>query len=116
MRSRSTSNGDGSPSKSILEALNETSDSKDCDKGYDSKEYDVAMKEFEAELALEELEKNKPPPSRYSSPTREMTEAKQLPIHQRTHKPLERRMIHLLPPLRPMMNCQRYMVDQGQRS
>jgi hypothetical protein len=53
----STSNGDGSPSESILEALNESGDSEDCDgKGYGSDEYDVAMKKFEAELAQEELE------------------------------------------------------------
>jgi hypothetical protein len=44
--------------ESILEALNEIGDSKDCDKGYDSEEYDAAMKEFEAQLALEGLEKN----------------------------------------------------------
>jgi hypothetical protein len=55
--SRSTSNGDGSPSESILEALNESGDSEDCDgKGYDFDEYDAAMKQFEAELAQEELE------------------------------------------------------------
>jgi hypothetical protein len=45
-------------SESILEALNEIGDSKDCDKGYDSEEYDAAMKKFEAQLALEGLEKN----------------------------------------------------------
>jgi hypothetical protein len=53
----SASNGDGSPSESTLEALNESGDSEDCDgKGYDSDEYDAAMKKFEAELAQEELE------------------------------------------------------------
>jgi hypothetical protein len=50
--SGSASNRDGSPSESILEALNETGNSKDCDnKGYDSDDYDAVMKEFEAELA-----------------------------------------------------------------
>jgi hypothetical protein len=57
MSSGSASNGDRSSSESILEALNESSDSDDCDKGYVSGEYDVAMKEFEAKLALEELQK-----------------------------------------------------------
>jgi hypothetical protein len=38
--------------------LNEIGDLEDCDKGHDSKEYDAAMKEFEAQLAREELEKN----------------------------------------------------------
>jgi hypothetical protein len=48
--SRSISNGDGSPSESILEALNESGDSEDCDgKGYDFDEYDATMKQFEAE-------------------------------------------------------------------
>jgi hypothetical protein len=56
--SGSTSNRDGSPSESILEALNETGNSKDCDnKGYDSDDYDAVMKEFEVELAREELGK-----------------------------------------------------------
>jgi hypothetical protein len=55
--SGSTSNGDGSPGESILEALNKSGDSEDCDgKGYDSDEYDAAMKKFEVELAQEELE------------------------------------------------------------
>jgi hypothetical protein len=48
--------GDGSPSEFILEALNESGDLEDCDdKGYYSDEYDAAMKQFEADLALEEL-------------------------------------------------------------
>jgi hypothetical protein len=51
----SASNGDGSPSESILEAL-ESGDSEYGDKGYDSNEYDAAMKAYEAELALEELQ------------------------------------------------------------
>jgi hypothetical protein len=55
--SGSVPNGDGSPSESILEVLNETSDSEDCDKSCDSKEYNAAMKEFEDELALEKLAK-----------------------------------------------------------
>jgi hypothetical protein len=55
--SGSVSNGDDNPSESILEALNESGDSKDCDgKGYDSDEYDAAMKKYEAEIAQEELE------------------------------------------------------------
>jgi hypothetical protein len=53
----SASNGDGSPSESIVEALNKSSDSEDCHgKGYDSDEYDVSMKQFKGELAQEELE------------------------------------------------------------
>jgi phage regulator Rha-like protein len=53
----STSNGDGSPGEFILEALNESGDSEDCDgKGYDSDEYDAAMKQFEDEITWEELE------------------------------------------------------------
>jgi hypothetical protein len=53
--SGSASNGDGSLSESIVEALNKIGDSKDCNNnGYDS---DAAMKEFEVELAQEELEK-----------------------------------------------------------
>jgi hypothetical protein len=56
--SGSASNGCGSPSKSILESLNESGDSEDCDgKCYDSDEYDAAMKQFEAEVGLEELQK-----------------------------------------------------------
>jgi hypothetical protein len=48
-----------SPGAFILEALNESGDSKDCDgKGYDSDEYDATMKKFEEELAQEELEEN----------------------------------------------------------
>jgi hypothetical protein len=58
MSSGSASNGDDSPSESILEALDEIGDSKECHKGYDSEEYDAAMKEFEAQLTLGELEKN----------------------------------------------------------
>jgi hypothetical protein len=55
--SGSASNGDGSPSESIMEALNKSGDLEDCDgKGYDSDEYDAAMKKFEAELTEEELE------------------------------------------------------------
>jgi hypothetical protein len=55
--SGSASNGYGSPGESILEALNQSGDSEDCDgKGYDSDEYDAAMKKFKEELALEELE------------------------------------------------------------
>jgi hypothetical protein len=54
--SGSASNGDDSPSESILEALNKSGDSKDCDgKGCDSDEYDAAMKKYEAEIAQEEL-------------------------------------------------------------
>jgi hypothetical protein len=38
--------------------LNENSDSEDCNnKGYDSDKYNAPMKEFEAELGQEELEK-----------------------------------------------------------
>jgi hypothetical protein len=49
---RSASNEDGNPSESILEAFNKSGDLEDCDgKGYDSDEYDAAMKKFEAELA-----------------------------------------------------------------
>jgi hypothetical protein len=43
--SRSASNGDGSPGEFILEALNESGESDDWDsKGYDSDEYDAAMR------------------------------------------------------------------------
>jgi hypothetical protein len=53
----SASNGDGSPGESILEALNKSGDSEDCDgKGYNSDKYDAAMKIYEAEIAQEELE------------------------------------------------------------
>jgi hypothetical protein len=49
--SGSASNGDGSPSESILEALNKSGESDDWDsKGYDSDEYDAAMRRIEAEL------------------------------------------------------------------
>jgi hypothetical protein len=42
---------------SFLEKLNESGDSEDCNgKGYNSDKYDTAMKQFEAELALEELQ------------------------------------------------------------
>jgi hypothetical protein len=55
--SGSTSKGDGSPSESILEALNESGESDDWDsKGYDSDEYDAAMRRIEVELAQKELE------------------------------------------------------------
>jgi hypothetical protein len=55
--SGSASNGDGSPGESILEALNESGDSEDCDgKAYGSNKYDAAMKQFEDEIAQEELE------------------------------------------------------------
>jgi hypothetical protein len=51
------SKGDGNPSESILEALNESGESDDWDsKGYDSDEYDAAMRQIEAELAQKELE------------------------------------------------------------
>jgi hypothetical protein len=54
----SASNEDGSPGESILEALNKSGDSEDCDsKGYDFDEYDATMKIYEAEIAQEELEK-----------------------------------------------------------
>jgi hypothetical protein len=47
----SASNGDGSPGESILEALNKSGQSDDWDsKGYDSNEYDAAMRRIEAEL------------------------------------------------------------------
>jgi hypothetical protein len=50
--SGSASNGDGSPSESILEALNKSGESSDWDnKGYDSDEYDAAMRRIEVELA-----------------------------------------------------------------
>jgi hypothetical protein len=56
--SGSAFDGDDNPSESILEALNETGNSKDCDnKGYDFDDYDVIIKQFEAELAREELGK-----------------------------------------------------------
>jgi hypothetical protein len=43
--SGSASNGDGSPGESILEELNESGESDDWDsKGYDSDEYDAAMR------------------------------------------------------------------------
>jgi hypothetical protein len=55
--SRSASNGDGSPSESILEALNESGESDDWDsKGYDFGEYDAAKRRIKAELAQKELE------------------------------------------------------------
>jgi hypothetical protein len=55
--SGSASKGDGSPSESILEALNESGESDDWDsKGYDSDEYDAAMRQIEVELAQKELE------------------------------------------------------------
>jgi hypothetical protein len=45
------------PGESILEALNESGDSEDCDgKGYDYDEYNSAMKIYEVEIAQEELE------------------------------------------------------------
>jgi hypothetical protein len=50
--SRSASHGDGSPSESILEALNESGESDDWhSKGYDSDHYATAMRIIEAELA-----------------------------------------------------------------
>jgi hypothetical protein len=53
----SASNGDGSPGESILEALNKSGESDDWDrKGYDSDEYDAAMRRIEVELAQKELE------------------------------------------------------------
>jgi hypothetical protein len=52
----SASNGDGSLKEFILGALNEIGDLEDCDKGYESEDYDVFVKEFEAQLALDELE------------------------------------------------------------
>jgi hypothetical protein len=53
----SASNGEDSPGESILEALNESGESDDCDsKGYDSDHYDAAMRRIEAELAQQELE------------------------------------------------------------
>jgi hypothetical protein len=55
--SGSASNGDGNPGESILEALSESGDSEDCDdKGYDSDEYDAAMKKYKAKIDQEELE------------------------------------------------------------
>jgi hypothetical protein len=55
--SESASNRDGSPSESILEALNESGELDDWDsKGYDSDEYDAAMRRIKAELAHKELE------------------------------------------------------------
>jgi hypothetical protein len=55
--SGSTSNGEDSPSESILEALNESGESDDWDsKGYDSDHYDAAMRRIEAELAQQALE------------------------------------------------------------
>jgi hypothetical protein len=55
--SGSASNRDGSLGESILEALNESGESDDWDsKGYDSDEYDAAMRQIEAELAQKELE------------------------------------------------------------
>jgi hypothetical protein len=49
--SGSASNGDGSPGESILEALNESGESDDWDSnGYDSDEYDAAMRRIEAEF------------------------------------------------------------------
>jgi hypothetical protein len=53
----STSNGEDSPSESILEALNESGESDDWDsKGYDSDHYDTAMRKIEVELAQQALE------------------------------------------------------------
>jgi hypothetical protein len=53
----SASNGDDSIGESILEALNESGESDDCDsKGYDSDHYDATMRRNEAELAQQELE------------------------------------------------------------
>jgi hypothetical protein len=47
--SGSASNGDGSPSESILEALNKSGESDDWDsRGYDSNEYDAAMTRIKA--------------------------------------------------------------------
>jgi hypothetical protein len=58
--SGSASNGDDSPGESILEALNESGESDDCDsKGYDSDHYDAAMRRIEAELAQQALEEHK---------------------------------------------------------
>jgi hypothetical protein len=55
--SGSTSNGEGSPGESILEALKESGESDDWDsKGYDSDHYDAAMRRIEAELAQQALE------------------------------------------------------------
>jgi hypothetical protein len=56
--SGSTSNGgEDSPGESILEALNESSESDDWySKGYDSDHYDAAMRKIEAELAQQALE------------------------------------------------------------
>jgi hypothetical protein len=55
--SGSTSNGEDSPGESILEALNESSESDDWDsKGYDSDHYDAAMRRIEVELAQQALE------------------------------------------------------------
>jgi hypothetical protein len=55
--SGSASNGNDSPGKSILEALNESGESDDWDsKGYDSDHYDAAMRRIEAELAQQEIE------------------------------------------------------------
>jgi hypothetical protein len=57
--SGSTSNGEDSPGKSILEALNESGESDDWDsKGYDSDHYDAAMRRTEAELAQQALEEH----------------------------------------------------------
>jgi hypothetical protein len=50
--SGSASNGDDNPGESILEALNESGESYDWDsKGYDSDQYDSAMRRIEAKLA-----------------------------------------------------------------
>jgi hypothetical protein len=55
--SGSASNGDDSPSESILEALKESGESNDWDsKGYDSDHYDAPMRRIEAELAQQEIE------------------------------------------------------------
>jgi hypothetical protein len=55
--SGSTSNGEDSPSESILEALNESGESDDWNsKGYDSDHYDAAMRKIEVKLVQQALE------------------------------------------------------------
>jgi hypothetical protein len=119
--SGSTSNRDGSLSESIVEALNKIGDSEYCNnKGYDSDEYDVAMKKFKAELAQEELEKKQAAAKQVSWPAREMMETRRQRIHQ--HRQLKTRNAHergifcLPPPTRPMMTCRLSMADQVRHS
>jgi hypothetical protein len=65
--SGSASNGDDSPGESILEALNQSGESDDWEsKGYDSDQYDAAMRTIKAELAQQELEEKQAAASRYS--------------------------------------------------